>query len=141
MLLLLNFSAKYRRLNHQKCLQFAPLDFCCGVGGKVIHPCTGFCGIMALLIALSYKGGNRLCMSHFFSLKKKCLDYAEIISSLCQLVKIPFLPLRNYAFPISMIELLLIFKSISLFSDYYLTILLYDNNHQITTSEVDLQLH
>ena len=39
-----------------------------------------------------------------------------------------------------MIELLLIFKSSSLFSDYYLTILSYDNNHQITTSEVDLQL-
>ena len=39
-----------------------------------------------------------------------------------------------------MIELLLIFKSSSFFSDYYLTILSYDNNHQITTSEVDLQL-
>ena len=68
MLLLLNFSAKYIRLNHQNCLQFAPLDFCCGVGLKAIHPCTGFCGVMALLIALFYEKCNRLCMSRFFSL-------------------------------------------------------------------------
>ena len=58
-------------LNHQKCLQFAPLDFCYGVGRKAIHPCTGFCGVMALLIALSYEEGNRLCMSCFFHSKKK----------------------------------------------------------------------
>ena len=72
-------------LNHQKCLQFAPLDFCYGVGRKAIHPCTGFCGVMALLIALSYEEGNRLCMSCFFhSKKKKFIFYAEIITSLCQ---------------------------------------------------------
>ena len=59
----------------------------------------------------------------FFSSKKKSLDYAEKIMSLCQLVKIPFLSLINHAFFISMIELLLIFKSSSPFSDYYLTIL------------------
>ena len=76
----------------------------------------------------------------FFSFEKKCLCYAKIITSLCQQVKMPFLSLRNHTFPISMIELLIIFKSSSLFSDYYLTIRSYDNNHQITTSEVDLQL-
>ena len=93
------------------------------MGRKAIHPCTGFCGVMALLIALSYEAGNRLCMSGFFRSKKKCLDYAKKIMSLCQLVKVPFLSLRNHAFSISMIELLLIFKSSSSFSDYYLTIL------------------
>ena len=49
--------------------------------------------------------------------------------SLCRQVKL------------EVIELILILKTSSLFSDYYLTILSYDNNHQITTSEVDLQLH
>ena len=39
-----------------------------------------------------------------------------------------------------MIEMLLLFKISSLFSNYYLTILSYDNNHQITNSEIDLQL-
>ena len=67
MLLSLNFSAIRRRLNHQKCLQFAPLDFCCGVGRKAIHPCTGFCGVMALLIAVSYEEGSLV----FFVRKKK----------------------------------------------------------------------
>ena len=76
MLLLLNFSVKYIRLNHQKCLQFAPLDFCCGVGRKAIHPCTGFCGVMALLIALFYEKGNRLCMSPFF----RYLLYFKLVS-------------------------------------------------------------
>ena len=64
----------------------------------------------------------------FFRSKKNCLDYAKIITSLCQQVKIPFLSLRNHDFPISMIELLLTFKNSSLFSDYYLTILSSNNN-------------
>ena len=67
-------------------------------------------------------------------------ENAKIITSLCQKIKIPFLSLRNHACPISMIKLLLIFKNSSLFSNYYLTILSYDNNHQIATSEIDLQL-
>ena len=53
MFLLLKFSAKY------------------GVGRKAIHPCTGFCGVMGLLIALSYERGNRFWMSPFFRSKKK----------------------------------------------------------------------
>ena len=133
------FSEKYRRLNHLKCLRFAPLLFFCGVGRKEKQPCTGFCGIKMLLNSLANDRSDTKCMSHYFRSKKLCLDYANMTVLLCRSINLPFH--RSDTFPVSMVELLLIFKTSHLFSDFYLTILSYDNNHQITTSEVDLQLH